>query len=572
VWRRLAGAERAIIGAVVIGAIVVRLYLITHFNINWDEFYYLSHVYDHLRGELWLKLQTFHVHLFGWLTAVPGNEVDQIIVGRAVMLGLHLLTTWLLYRIARRLTSPNAALFAVAAYLSFSFVLWTGASFRSDPILTCLVMAALDLILTRREGIWQAAMAGVLLAFAAMITIKAAIFLPSFAIILAGRLGNRSRTVGVARSAAVMAVVGMTSFALLYGLHSVGVDEAIAQSSTEVAAGSLSKTVMEAGLFPRLAVLLVSLKWDVVYWALWVAGGVLLAKGFWNSTGSDRLRWLEIAALALPVASLAVYRNSFSYFYPSILAPASILTALTWEALTERAAPQGNGVVLVVVKLFALTWFFASLIFHGLYVPNIMPLEQQRTVLAAVHRAFPSSTPYLDSSSMVASFPQVGFFMSTWGMDVYLQRGEPVLQRAIEKRQPPLLLANHALLDPENAAYPASLAYRPELLPADREAVAAAYIHHWGPIYVAGKRFEAPGSAEPARFDLAIAGRYTLEAPGPIRIDGHVVQPGRPVDLTRGPHWVTAVGATGQVTLRWGEGLYRPAEPPPETRLYFLGF
>jgi hypothetical protein len=568
VWQRVAGSERAIIGAVVISAIVVRFYLITHFNINWDEFYYLSHVYSHLRGELRLKLQTFHVHLFGWLTAVPGNEVDQIIVGRAVMLGLHFLTTWFLYRIARRLTSANAALFAVAAYLSFSFVLWTGASFRSDPILTCLVMAALDLILTRREAVWSAALPGLLLAFAAMVTIKAAIFFPSFAIILAGRL----RDPRSARSAAVMAVVGVTSFALLYELHSVGMDAATAHSSTEVAAHSLSKTIMDAGVFPRLAVLLVSLKWDVVYWAVWLAGGILLANRFWNSAGSDRLRWLEIAALALPVASLAVYRNSFSYFYPSILAPASVLTALVWEALTERAAPQGNGVVFVVVKLFALTWFFASLIFHGLYVPKIMPLEQQRTVLAAVHRAFPSSTPYLDSSSMVASFPQVGFFMSTWGMDIYLERGAPVLRQAIEKRQPPLLLANHALLDPENAAYPASLAYRPELLPADREAIATAYIHHWGPIYVAGKRFEAPGGPTPARFYLAIAGRYTLEALHPIRIDGRVVQPGHAVDLSRGAHWVTALDGTVQATLRWGEALYRPAVPPPETRLYFLGF
>ena len=564
--------EPAIIGAVVIGAIAVHLYLIARFNINWDEFFYLSQVHDYLRNELRLKLQTFHVHFFSWLTAVSDNEVDQIIVGRTVMLGLHLLTTWLLYRIAQRFTSAPAALFAVAAYLSFSFVLWTGASFRSDPIVTCLVMAALDVVLARREGVWRAALAGLLLATATMVTIKAAIFLPSLAIILAGRLFDRGRTVRAAQSAAVMALVGVTSFALLYELHSMGVAATIAESSAEVAAGSLSKTVMETDLFPRLAVLLVSLKWDLVYWALWLSGGVLLARRFWNSAGGDRLRWLEMAALALPVASLAVYRNSFSYFYPSILAPASVLTALTWQALTERASLQGNRAVPVVIKLFALTWFVASLIFHGLYVPNIMPLDQQRTVLAAVHRAFPSSTPYLDSSSMVASFPQVGFFMSTWGMDAYLQRGEPVLRQAIEKRQPPLLLANHALLDPENAAYPASLAYRPELLPEDREAVAAAFIHHWGPIYVAGKRFVAPGGAERARFDLAIAGRYTLEAPGPIRIDGRVVQPGHPVDLNRGSHWVTALYGSGQVTLRWGEALYRPAEPPPETRLYFLGF
>jgi hypothetical protein len=177
---------------------------------------------------------------------------------------------------------------------------------------------------------------------------------------------------------------------------------------------------------------------------------------------------------------------------------------------------------------------------------------------------------YLDPSSMIASFPQVGFFMSSWGMEVYLERGKPILRQAIERRQPPLLLANHPLLDVEQVVYPA-LEYRQRLLAPDRDALVQAYIHHWGPIYVAGRRIRGGEGGGPQRFDLLIAGRYTLEARDPVRIDGRVIQPGQAVDLARGAHSVAGISGAEPVTLRWGEALYRPDEPPPE-QLFYLGF
>ena len=200
-----------------------------------------------------------------------------------------------------------------------------------------------------------------------------------------------------------------------------------------------------------------------------------------------------MAALSLPVATLAVYRNSFPYFYPFILASASVLTALTWQSLPPgRALPMA-------LKMFALTWLVASLILHGVYAPRQMPLDDQRMVLAAVHRMFPEPTNYLDRCSMVSSFPQVGFFMSTLGMQAYTQRGVPVLRQAIEKHQPPFLVANHPLLDLEKSVYPAAWQYRPELLEPDREALRGAYIHHWGPIYVAGNASRRLRARRPRR-------------------------------------------------------------------------
>ena len=149
IWERLSFLEPAILASILVAAVAVRLHVIARFNINWDEFGYLAHVHDYLRGYLEQEVQTFHVHFFTWLPQVGPNEVDQVIAARAVMLVLQLVTAGLLYRIARRFTNAPAALFAVAAYLSVSFVIRDGASFRRDPIAVCAVLAAFDLLLSR---------------------------------------------------------------------------------------------------------------------------------------------------------------------------------------------------------------------------------------------------------------------------------------------------------------------------------------------------------------------------------------------------------------------------------------
>src|SRR5512145_509091 len=84
--RLLSSPVRTLLISVLITALVVRMNVIANLNINWDEFLYLSQIYEYLRGDLDLKLQTFHVHFFGWLPGVSVNEVDQVIAGRAVML------------------------------------------------------------------------------------------------------------------------------------------------------------------------------------------------------------------------------------------------------------------------------------------------------------------------------------------------------------------------------------------------------------------------------------------------------------------------------------------------------
>jgi hypothetical protein len=570
-WQVKLFSGKVTLAAFVVMAVAVRVNVIMHFNVNWDEFFYLSQVYDYFRGDLGLKLQTFQVHLFGWLPGISGNEVDQVIAARGVMLGFNLLTAALLYRISRRLTGSPAALFAIAAYLSVSLVIRNGASFRSDPIATCLIMAAFDLSLTRARTVWQAGLAGLSFALAGLITIKTAIFLPSWFVLLGVPLLDR-RTAGMAaRRAAAAALTAVVSFALLYRLHSMMLGHATAQSSTDLVATSLAKTVTKAGFFPQSQVLVATLKWDMIFWAFLLIGGGILVRRIWHSRGGERLRWIETAALALPVGSIVLYRNSFPYFYPFILAPASVLTALTWQRLSEGTPRQGVRVLRLAASILALAWFGVSLVLHGIYLPRVMPLQHQRAVVAVVHRMFPAPVPYLDRSSLIASFPRAGFFMTTWGIDAYREGGQPVLERAIRERQPPLLIADHPALDLEHAVYPDLPPSRPILLAADRDALRQTYVHYWGPIYVAGRHLDLSRGEAPTSLELSIAGRYTLEANGPVRIDGRLLRPGEVADLARGSHEISVASSARPATLRWGEGLYRPAQPPP-TLPVFLGF
>ena len=358
----------------------------------------------------------------------------------------------------------------------------------------------------------------------------------------------------------VTTLAAATGFVFLYTLHGLTLDPAGVRSSAAVAGASVSTAIANTAFFPQRDTLLATLVWDLPFWVLWLWGCGILMQRIRATTATERARWVEVAGLALPVVSVVVYRNSFPYFYSTILAPASVLLALAWPRL------MGRGIAVT------LCWFAASVLVHGLYVPITMPLEQQRAVLAMVHRAFPRPVSYLDRCSVLASFPQAGFFMTTWALHAYLQEGRPRLLEAISEKAPPLLIANHPLLNPDHVVYPASPKDSLSLLPEDRQALAGAYIHHWGPVYVAGKRLRpsSAGDTDPVRFDLLIAGRYTLEASGPATIDGQAVTPGRTIDLRRGRHQAVLPSAE-PATLRWGEALYRPVEAPPPQE-FFLGF
>jgi len=88
----IAGLGRHAAPAVLGLIAAAQLVNVFHREANWDEFHFLALVFEHQRGELHLALQTFHVHLFAWLTALPTDELGMIVAGRAAAARVHGLT------------------------------------------------------------------------------------------------------------------------------------------------------------------------------------------------------------------------------------------------------------------------------------------------------------------------------------------------------------------------------------------------------------------------------------------------------------------------------------------------
>ena len=158
--------------------------------------------------------------------------------------------------------------------------------------------------------------------------------------------------------------------------------------------------------------------------------------------------------------------------------------------------------------------------------------------------------------------------MSNWGMTDYYRAGVPIMRSIIEQDQPRFLIANHGMLDLDNLGPDEYGTRHFGLFKQDVAILKSNYIRHWGAIYVAGKKFSLSGALPPQTFDILIEGSYTLESPGPVMLDGRPAQPNDVITLANGPHHLRLLEAEGDVTLRWGNNLYRPRDPAPEGQLF----
>ena len=534
----------------------LRLHLMLRLNINWDEFHCLSFVYDYLRDAPLTWRQTFHVHLFTWLDSIAAGEVSQIVAARVALLGLGLATLGLIYFIGRRFLSPTAALVAVLCYSALSEVIVHGASFRPDPLATFLVMAAAAVLLARPASLACTAAAGALLALSFTFSFKTLFFLPGLGLLVltpaAAAIAWRRRLLRLA----VLAAAVLVCVLLLLALHR----QAVVPSATDAGQGGAMQRLAGGLLwtgywFPGRFYLIRSLAQNTLVWLL-LAGGLAWAVAGLRSPAERGRLAAPLLLLALPLVTLVSYRNSFPYFLPDVLAPAVLLCGLGLDRLRRWADRSGRlGPLLTLAIVLGLA--ASGVVNYLRQLPN--SLAGQRLLVATVHRMFPEPVPYIDRCSMISSFPKVGFFMSSWGMVSYTHNRRPVLTEAVETHAPPFLLANTPTLNLLlSGAEAARLRY--PLLAADWRTLRQSYIHHWGIVFVAGKRLLV--DEDGAELTILIPGEYTVEGALAVRIDGRAVQPGDVIELAAGSHDVTSQAA-GLLTLRWGDHLYLPDEPPP---------
>jgi len=77
-----------LLGAIAL-SLLLQCWLAFTRQINWDEFWFLSRLYQYREGALSASLQTFYVHLFAWLPHVSDNVIGRIVSARVLMLGLE---------------------------------------------------------------------------------------------------------------------------------------------------------------------------------------------------------------------------------------------------------------------------------------------------------------------------------------------------------------------------------------------------------------------------------------------------------------------------------------------------
>lgn len=507
-------------------------------NINWDEFYFLSHVHAWLDGRLDRPMQTFFVHGFSWLAHVPGHEVGQIIAARLVMTALLALTCLAIWRMGKGLADPVAAKIAVLAFLCSGFVMAHGTSFRADPIAACLLMSALSLLLTSRMRAPQVALVALLSALALLVTVKSALYLPAFL----GVLIYRRREGDVVLRSLIAGGLALVIAAGLYLWHSAGISAAEGNDTGSNLREAAATTLLSGSILPRSA--------EILLWVLLSLPAIILA---WAGFGHARQtrRAIVLTAFALPLLCLLIYRNAFPYFFPFISAPLMVAVALGASHL--RNSPRFP--LLLVGMIVSGTGQGLLALSEGNAV--------QRATLAEVHRLFPEPVTYIDQHGMVSEFPRQGFFMSTWGIESYRKAGEPVFAAIIANARPPLLLANRHELA-QAVTYGAS---RPgAFLPEDQAVLKNSYVHYAGAIWLAGHDLAGAGKAVP--FSMPFGGRYRLESDAPVLIDGVTVEPGAILWLDESRH---ALEATEGMSLRliWATGTNGTAPPIlPATGLY----
>lgn len=541
-------------------ALLARLHLAFVYEINWDEFLHLSIIYEHERGELGRALQSIYVHLFYWLPLVATSEIDQIIAARLAIYVLTLGTAMFLFQMSRRFLPLNAALLAVLCYLSFSFVLRQGNSFRTDPIATSLLMGALWLIICGDGKLRFAIIAGSVIGVAGIVTIKSALYVPTIALVLLIGVVTAERRMRGLRYGLAVGGSALFTFAALYLLHRLTLGEAT--SAVAMVEGAVSKTLGERNFTNAILTFRTALFENAFFWLLMAAGLAVCLLGLVRSRGRDLSRWGILLSCGLLVGSLFVYANSFAYFYPFMLAPAAVLSGaglLAFPTRLRTAVALGAGLGVGI----AMTAHYVSALDRG--------LQAQRRTLDVVHRIFPEPTPYIDRCSMVSAYPKKGLFMSAWGMSIYYRGGKPVMRDILEQDQPRFLLANRRMLDLDELGPDEHGPRHFGLFEEDVIILKANFVRHWGAIYVAGKRISLPGDGSDVEFEILIEGTYTIESVVAVTIDGVQWQPGETLDLEQGRHTIRAAGEGEQVILRWGDHLYRPAEPAPDAPL-FTGF
>jgi len=546
--------EIALLVGTILFILCIQAIFIVNFNINWDEFLYLSLIFEYSSGTLSRPMQTLYVHFFTWITNLDWDEVQLILLSRILMLGCELLTLGFIFLISRKFVSVKFALIGVVSYLASGFVLMQGTSFRADPMITALLMASIYLLMDRSNYLWRCLAASIAVALACVISIKSVFYIPP----LVGALVWRTRSVGEMKNKINIYIgfalsVSITTL-IIYFWHRSTLSLS-ATSGFSKLDSIFSKVLIEIPFWPQKQYFL---SWITASWPqmlLILAGFFLMCM---RHKRQSTVKLKVFVLFTLPILSIFFYRNAFPYFFPFIVAPLMIAVSIGAQEVSEN-----------VTRLFAKSFITILLVYMVIYTLGQGYLYSyhhqtgQREIIATIHTMFPERTPYIDRNSMISRYPKCGFFMSTWGVETYRQKGKSIFEQVLEECEPKFLITNsYQLSSAMNAESSEENPY--SLFDQDARVLRSNFIYHWGSIWVAGKSFGPRMS--PTEFYISIEGTYTVESSEQIILDKQQYNDGDYIFLSKGSHVIDL--SPQQVNLRFGRHLPRP-DFAPTLPIYF---
>jgi hypothetical protein len=519
-----------------VGALVFKAWAIPRLSFHWDEFWFLAQVHMGQKGQLPSGFQAFHVLVFSWLPAT-GTEIDQLRWGRFVAwLGL-VVSSGLLYRLARRWVSPSCALVAPVAFLSCWTTMAHGASFRTDSLVLPLLLGVLLALSGRTKTLPVLLGAGALWGLAVLFTVKS-IFLAPVALVMLLASGWP----GWKKAAGWMASVGAGAM-LAMGVFTTWMSLVLSFSPENKGFGTLegAATKMFEAWWPQAPIAGWVVLQDPWVWALVLLGMVCA----WRN---QRV----LLGVCLSLLPIVFYRNAFDYYYVIMVAPLMLLPAL---AMQQLKAVNAKPKLVSIAALLVMLGLYSGAAYNGVRVQAAFKQHSQKDALMQAHKAFPNGTRYLDHSGTLVGFEKVNGFLSSWGLENYRETGLAFMPELMKGDPVPLLFNDRETLAPGGL-------FHDRLLPADQRWIARTYVHYWGPMWVLGTVLPE-GEGEVL---LAWPGRYRLEGASRVWLDGQAFNPGEVFEKASSSHVPVTVQREKEALparLVWAEVPAAPTDQAP---------